>query len=435
MLIMDLYKKPISVVSALSKAFEERWLIRNMRKFICRIGAFVLILSMVFSVFPVTSMEVEAASGPIPIYRLYCPVNGEHLYTTDAHERDVLYREHGWGYEGVAWYADTTGTPVYRLYNSGLRNHLYTSNPEEVEVLLKIKEWSMDNNGEPLFYSNGYEPIYRVYNEALSGMHHLTTDRNEYDVLPSYGWVQEGANLYARVNGSPITTQYYPAQMPATPQVNLPSQTEGSWTIDNISEPIAIEADVTLSGTGTGSHAKLVICTPTSAVSFGPQYDTCAMAPYTGKTMLLIENVANNAAGGQRYTRPSNQEVALGQTCHLMITMNNDGSGNVYLNKNKIGSFQNKEMADQQIYLRVEGSARLNGDTVDATFKNIRIKNKGSVLNSWSTHPFITCDSIIPVANAYNDISISGHVSGLAPGKDWDSAYDEVSGIIQFVVE
>ena len=405
-----------------------------MRNLIRRIGVVGLIFAMMFSVFAGVPMEAKAASGLVPIYRLFYGPTNEHLYTTDANERDVLYKKYGWGYEGVAWYADSNGTPVYRLYNRVSTNHLYTADRNEVDSLLNMKntDWSIDNGGKPLFYSNGYIPVYRVYCEPLRGMHHLTTDRNEYDVLPSYGWQQEGISLYARAAGVPIHTQYYPTKMPETPQVNLPAQTEGTDTIDNIKEPIAIEADVTLNGTGTGSHAKLVLCTSNSAVSFGPQYDTCAVAPYTGKTMLLIENVAHNNAGGQSYVRPSNQEVVLGQTCHLMITLNNDGSGSVYFNKNKIGSFENKDLANQTIYLRVEGSARLNGDTVNATFKNIRIKSGGTVKSTWKTDNLSTCESISSVVNTYNDISISGRVSGLAPGKDWDSAYEEVSGIIQF---
>lgn len=188
-----------------------------MRKILRQFGTVILTLSIAFSAAHVIRpMEVKAASDTVPVYRLYCSVNGEHLYTTDAHERDVLYKDHGWGYEGVAWYADTAGTPVYRLYNSGLRNHLYTSDQREVAALLKIDEWSMDNNGQPLYYSNGSVPIYRVYNEALNGMHHLTTDSNEYRILPDHGWVQEGIALFAETVGLPVETQYYPDALPVT---------------------------------------------------------------------------------------------------------------------------------------------------------------------------------------------------------------------------
>lgn len=158
---------------------------------------------------PQTAKAAETTDNT-PIYRLYNPDNGEHLYTTDANERDTLYATYGWGYEGVAWYSADEGTPVYRLYNNVLCNHLYTTDLNEIKVLTSMDNtaWTVDNNNEPLFYSAGDVSIYRVYNEGLNGMHHLTTDKNEYDTLPAYGWTQEGVSLKAVAVGEPITTDY-----------------------------------------------------------------------------------------------------------------------------------------------------------------------------------------------------------------------------------
>jgi hypothetical protein len=142
---------------------------------------------------PTTTPE----STSVPVYRLYCPVNGEHLYTLDYNEVTTLSGAYGWDYEGIAWYAPDSGTAVYRLYNPELRNHLYTTDTNEVQVLTASHGWQADNNGKPVFYSGGTVPIYRVYNEGLSGMHHLTSDYNEYITLPAYGWSQEGIKLYA----------------------------------------------------------------------------------------------------------------------------------------------------------------------------------------------------------------------------------------------
>ena len=158
--------------------------------------------------------EAKAADS-VEIYRLYNSVNGEHLYTTDAHEKDVLSAMTDWTYEGIGWYAADTGTPVYRLYNDALGNHLYTTDTNEVSVLTSTdSHWSVDNNGQPLFYSGGSVPVYRVYNEGLNGMHHLTTYRNEYDTLPAYGWKQEGISLYAVSLGVPAQAD---SSSPSTP--------------------------------------------------------------------------------------------------------------------------------------------------------------------------------------------------------------------------
>lgn len=169
-----------------------------------------LTIIMVASALVPSSVAKAEVVGSVPIYRLYNPDNGEHLYTTDANERDVLFNSYGWGYEGVAWYSATSGTPVYRLYNNVLCNHLYTTDLNEITVLTSMENtaWTIDNNAQPLFYSNGVCPIYRVYNAELKGMHHLTTDKNEYDVLPTFGWAQEGISLYAVAVGNPILTKY-----------------------------------------------------------------------------------------------------------------------------------------------------------------------------------------------------------------------------------
>lgn len=44
------------------------------------------------------------AGGEVPIYRMYNPNNGDHLFTAEEIERDDL-ELHGWSPEGVAFYA------------------------------------------------------------------------------------------------------------------------------------------------------------------------------------------------------------------------------------------------------------------------------------------------------------------------------------------
>ena len=158
--------------------------------------------------------EAPVAASEIPIYRLYNKYTSEHLYTSDENERNVLYESEGWGFEGTGWYAPSCGTPVYRLYNAGLGSHLYTTDLNEVSVLTAEYGWTVDNDGNPLFYSGCAAAVYRVYNESLGGLHHLTMDANEYAVLPGYGWDQEGVSLYASSEGEPLSgTHYYPASM------------------------------------------------------------------------------------------------------------------------------------------------------------------------------------------------------------------------------
>ena len=175
-----------------------------------KISSIIIVMAMAVTMLFPTTPQVKAEENMVAIYRLYNPDNGEHLYTTDTNETSVLYHDYNWGYEGIAWYApERSATPVYRLYNPVLCNHLYTTDLNEVNVLTTTTEWVKDNNGQPVFYSDGTIPIYRVYNRELQGMHHLTTDKNEYDTLPVYGWAQEGTSLYALKTGSPIITMYW----------------------------------------------------------------------------------------------------------------------------------------------------------------------------------------------------------------------------------
>ncbi|WP_394404984.1 hypothetical protein [Streptococcus sp. 20-1249] len=205
------------------------------------------------------------------VYRLYNPRNGEHLYTTDINERDVLFFDHGWGYEGDGWVAPENGTPVYRLYNRGLQNHLYTSDLNEVNVLTSRHGWTKDNNGKPVFYSGGDVNIYRVYNPKLRGLHHWTTDLNEYNVLPRHGWKQEGVKFKGTAVGQQIRTQYF------DPNSNIVSGALGNseWVFLRSEEAAWVAEDA--------------LNDPTSEFSNYKNYDVLEFKTSNGATFYSVE--------------------------------------------------------------------------------------------------------------------------------------------------
>lgn len=374
----------------------------------------------------ISAQDVTVQASTVPVYRLYLPSNGEHLYTTDANEARTLALKGGWDYEGIGWQAPSSGTPVYRLYNASQQNHLYTTDTNEVKTLVKSGAWTKDNGGKPLFYSGGSISIYRMYNAGLRGLHLLTYDKHEYKVLAKSKWKKEGVKLLAA--GSGDSSAALPSHAPS-------SIAEGTSTIANTSSQYSIEADVKLTGSGSGYHAKILAVTPTAAVSFGLQYDKEAPAPYTGDTSFLIENVASNASGGQTYKRVG--YASLGDTYHLMLTVSKDGTVDVYINKTKVGSVKNDNLANQTIALRVEGSARKNGDKVTATFSNIKLKSGGTYKASkdWGTYEFQANDGL-HCSDTYSvnkQVVIKGKITGLSSGQDWDNAYGSVSDTIQFV--
>lgn len=208
----------------------------------------------------------------------------------------------------------------------------------------------------------------------------------------------------------------------------LSKKTKNGKTLGNVKCSTGIEADITLTGGGTGCHAKLVLQTPSSAVSYGIQYDKYARPPYTGKTMALIENIGSNAAGGQRYDRPGNKSLKLGKKYHMMLVIDGKGKGSVYLDYKKIGSFSNPSMAGQAVYPAVEGAVRLSGDRVNAVFENIRYTRGGKVSYGVlpDAHPYINNKGIkIKRTKDQNTVTIKG--TGKNIKGDWDRDYNGAS--------
>lgn len=208
-------------------------------------------------------------------------------------------------------------------------------------------------------------------------------------------------------------------------------------TLMNTKAVYGVEADVKLNRTnGSGSHAKLVIGTPTSAVSFGMQYDVGAADPYGSRNMALIENVASNDPGCQQYVRPSGFEFQRNKFYHLMITADAKGNGEVYVDYRKIGSFRQPNLTKGSIYLWIEASGRLNGDGVDAEFANIKSKDKYSGINViGNTDDYKNCrhdQTNVGLKCKYNKktntVRLYGKITNLHG--DWDSAYNGVSYVL-----
>lgn len=105
-----------------------------------------------------------------------------------------------WNYEGVAWVGGETTTtdPVVRLYNPVLGDHHYTSDQNEINVLTSRYDWI--NEGTVFFeaaLTEGTVSVYRQYNPGLRvGAHLFTVDKNEYDINNAKnGWQGEGTSF------------------------------------------------------------------------------------------------------------------------------------------------------------------------------------------------------------------------------------------------
>ncbi|MDO4536634.1 MAG: hypothetical protein Q4B54_00585 [Coriobacteriales bacterium] len=150
-----------------------------------------LLLALIATLVATPALAEETA----PMYRLYNPNSGEHFYTANANERNLLIQV-GWYYEGLGWMAPaSSNVMVYRLYNSNAGDHHYTTSVGERDLLMAAG-WSYEGVG---WFSdpNATVSVYRQYNpNALSGAHNFTSSKGENDALVAAGWRAEGIAWY-----------------------------------------------------------------------------------------------------------------------------------------------------------------------------------------------------------------------------------------------
>jgi autotransporter-associated beta strand protein len=147
----------------------------------------------------------DTRPGTLPLYRLYEPLGGSHLLTTDAGEYAELPAI-GWKAEGVAalLYARpgvvgrTATVPLRRLYLRAEAVHLLTADPDEAEFLVSLGSGLVADEGvvgHVLPAGSGGEagtvPLWRLFLPA-TGDHLLTADPAEAALLPAVGWAAEG---------------------------------------------------------------------------------------------------------------------------------------------------------------------------------------------------------------------------------------------------
>ena len=153
-------------------------------------------------VYPVDNFSIKAYAVPIsdedadkPMHRLYNPNSGEHFYTANDSERDMLV-DLGWKFEGEGWTAPAmSDNPVFRLYNANGGEHHYTMDASEKDALIAAG-WNDEGIG---WYSDDDKavPLYREYNpNAFANNHNYTADEAEHKNLISLGWNDEGFAWY-----------------------------------------------------------------------------------------------------------------------------------------------------------------------------------------------------------------------------------------------
>ena len=142
----------------------------------------------------------QAENELTAMYRLYNPYTHEHLFTTDAAEKDNLVSL-GWNFEGITGKVYMHGEKggVYRLYNPTTGEHHYTTKEDELAKCVKAG-WK--NEGVKFFsvldedkQTVGMVSMYNPYEKKF--YHHYTSDPDEIAKMVKAGWVKEEIKWYA----------------------------------------------------------------------------------------------------------------------------------------------------------------------------------------------------------------------------------------------
>ena len=133
------------------------------------------------------------------IYRMYDPNRGEHFYTKDPEEAELLVQL-GWIHESdsdftVVSTTEEAAIPVYRLYNPNFGGmHFYTTDADDAKYLMSLG-WNYEGISHYVYSASSTKgtPQHRLYNpNSPSGEHNWTSDESEVDMLIAAGWIYEG---------------------------------------------------------------------------------------------------------------------------------------------------------------------------------------------------------------------------------------------------
>jgi len=154
-----------------------------------------------------------------PVYRLYSPQRGKHLYTMSKEEVTKLTSEllDRWAYEGVAFYAYLEGQqppdarPIYTLQSDRLGSRFLTMNEAE-RGRLRGEYGHVWSDAGVAFHAFSEDsrpctarPVYRFWSATLSD-HLYTASEAERDKLVNdfpHVWTYEGIVWYAIAGSSP----------------------------------------------------------------------------------------------------------------------------------------------------------------------------------------------------------------------------------------
>ena len=146
-------------------------------------------------------------SSPTPIYRLFQPETGAHLFSSNQGELEYLTQRSHYPFlnEGIAYTVDyDADVEVHRFFNKLTGRHLYTVSDFETQLLLDDIHSSYLYEGvafkvfDTSISDTFRTPVYRFY-DSISHIHYFTANSYELDLWTSSNplWINEGIAWYA----------------------------------------------------------------------------------------------------------------------------------------------------------------------------------------------------------------------------------------------
>jgi hypothetical protein len=138
-----------------------------------------------------------------PLFRLYNPLTGGHLYTMSTTERDAAVATLGYHLERTAclmFEAQAPGTvPLYRAYNPGMDDHFYSTSRVDVDGAIARLGY-VDQGIAGYVFTSGDSPgtvaLFRTFHPVVTD-HFYTVDAAERDrAIAILGYIDERIACY-----------------------------------------------------------------------------------------------------------------------------------------------------------------------------------------------------------------------------------------------
>ena len=143
-----------------------------------------------------SSSSSKTYAKTVPVYRLFNVVTGQHFYTANKEERDIvleMYASKGWTDEGVAFQTPViSDVPVYRVFDMKNGGYVYT-----VDVVVRDAYVANGYRDEGIaWYATGKtgRKVYKL-TDAKSGKYIYTISLEEANTLKENGFICEDAEF------------------------------------------------------------------------------------------------------------------------------------------------------------------------------------------------------------------------------------------------